>query len=326
MSIFSKVGEFISGDTFKNGVREMMVSRPVDNNDLIWKYPDQAIPMFAQCTVRADEWAVFSKEGRPVGTLDTGRCTLSPANVPFLSNFVDHYTDGNSLMTELSFVRRTPYAVPVGGTISLLDPLTKVRLHPKCTGTVVVRVVNPESLIYCCFSMHQIVDQKEMLERIADVALTAMRSAALRLASLQSQPILSVLDSPHELTAALVRECDELLELGLRFVEVSEFKYDLPQRELEAVRSAMQQPLTSDQHTSKDTSTAPPLVRQIFERGIREGELRSRREILLRMLSRAGLMISDEDRKSVMECSSALTLDRWIDNLFGAKTPGDVFR
>lgn len=65
MGIIDAVGNWISGDAFKNGVREMMIARPQDNNDLIWKHPDQTIPMFAQCTVRADEWAIFSKEGRP---------------------------------------------------------------------------------------------------------------------------------------------------------------------------------------------------------------------------------------------------------------------
>lgn len=86
------------------------IARPQGNADLVYKWPDRTIPMFSQCTVMADEWAVFSKEGRPVATLDAGRTTLSTANIPFLSNFVDQYTGGNFLVTDLFF--RASHALP----------------------------------------------------------------------------------------------------------------------------------------------------------------------------------------------------------------------
>ena len=55
MGLIDSAKNFLQSDVVKNGVREMMIARPEDNNDLIWKHPDQTIPMFAQCTVRADE-------------------------------------------------------------------------------------------------------------------------------------------------------------------------------------------------------------------------------------------------------------------------------
>ena len=119
MGIIDSVGNFNSGDTFKNGVREMMIARPPDNGDLVWKHPDRTIPMFAQVTVNADEWGVFSKEGRPVGTLDAGRSTLSTQNIPFLSNFIDQYTGGNLFTTDLFFVKRTPYPKKFGGSLGI---------------------------------------------------------------------------------------------------------------------------------------------------------------------------------------------------------------
>lgn len=58
--------------------------------------------------------------------------------------------------------------------------------------------------------------------------------------------------------------------------------------------------------------------------GLAEGKLKARREMLLRLLSRAGIPLTDEDRARIQGCGDAATLDRWIDNVFGAKTAADV--
>ncbi len=46
----------------------MMVARPDSQKSLIvYKHPDQNIPMYSQLTVDSDECAVFFKDGRVVG-------------------------------------------------------------------------------------------------------------------------------------------------------------------------------------------------------------------------------------------------------------------
>jgi predicted transposase/invertase (TIGR01784 family) len=60
----------------------------------------------------------------------------------------------------------------------------------------------------------------------------------------------------------------------------------------------------------------------------RQGELRgkleARRDTLLRLLVRAGLALTEEDRGRIQTCTDAVALDRWIDNVFGAKSAADV--
>ena len=90
----------------------------------------------------------------------------------------------------------------------------------------------------------------------------------------------------------------------------------------------------------------PPFVQRIFEQGelkgkldglgegkldgLREGELKGKldglREALLRLLSRAEIPISEDDRARIDACADAATLDRWIENVLGAKTAGEVLR
>jgi predicted transposase/invertase (TIGR01784 family) len=56
----------------------------------------------------------------------------------------------------------------------------------------------------------------------------------------------------------------------------------------------------------------------------RQGELKARRETLLRLLARAGIALTEGDRTRIQACTDAATLDRWVDNVFGAKSAADV--
>ncbi len=72
----------------------------------------------------------------------------------------------------------------------------------------------------------------------------------------------------------------------------------------------------------------PPFAQRIFERGIPEGELKGTldglREALLRLVVRAGVTLTEDDRARVQACEAAAILDRWIENVLGAKTATDV--
>src|SRR5262249_29347109 len=58
--------------------------------------------------------------------------------------------------------------------------------------------------------------------------------------------------------------------------------------------------------------------------GLAKGKLEARRETLLRLVVRAGIALTDAERDRIEACLEAATLDRWIDNVFGAKTAADV--
>jgi predicted transposase/invertase (TIGR01784 family) len=55
-----------------------------------------------------------------------------------------------------------------------------------------------------------------------------------------------------------------------------------------------------------------------------EGKLEGKRDALLRLFVRAGIALAEDDRARIQACEEATTLDRWIDNVFGAKTAADV--
>lgn len=233
MGLMDKVGNFLQGDFVKNGVKEMLIARPDDNADLIWKHPDRSIPMFAQCTVRADEWAVFSKEGRPAGTLAPGRTSLSTQNIPFLSNFVDQYTGGNIFMTDLFFVKQTPVEMKFGGSLgNILDPLTQIRVKGRCHGSLLLKVENPEILIYQYFGMRKFQDHPDIFDWFKDAFFTTVKSTIGRFAKDERKTILDIMGDSDALAQAFVQNASELAACGMRVSKVTKFEVDVPEEDI----------------------------------------------------------------------------------------------
>jgi hypothetical protein len=114
-----------------------------------------------------------------------------------------------------------------------------------------------------------------------------------------------------------------------------------------ALREPMQQALEalSMERQIEGNATFPPFAQRLIDRGkvdglregkvdglregkldgLREGKLDGLRDALLRLLSRAGIALTDDDRSRVQACTDPATLDRWIKNVLGAKTAADVF-
>jgi len=97
------------------------------------------------------------------------------------------------------------------------------------------------------------------------------------------------------------------------------------------VRRALEALIMERQTEAK--ATFPPFAQQIFDRGLREGKLDGLREgkldglrdALLRLLGRAGITLTEEHRARIQACTDTATLDRWVENVLGAKSAADVF-
>jgi hypothetical protein len=86
----------------------------------------------------------------------------------------------------------------------------------------------------------------------------------------------------------------------------------------EPVRRALEA-LIMEQQT-ENTATLPPFAQKLIERG----KLEDKRDTLLRLLARAGIAFTEDDRARVQACTDAAMLDRWVDNVLVAKTITEV--
>ncbi len=72
-------------------------------------------------------------------------------------------------------------------------------------------------------------------------------------------------------------------------------------------------------------ATFPPFAQNLIDRGRVEGELKGKRDALLRLVARAGVPLTEDDRTRILACTDSATLDRWFDNVLGAKSAADIF-
>jgi len=59
--------------------------------------------------------------------------------------------------------------------------------------------------------------------------------------------------------------------------------------------------------------------------GAEEGLAKGKRDALLRLLARAGFVLTQEEQERIAACTDGATLDHWFDNALGPKTAADVF-
>lgn len=64
--------------------------------------------------------------------------------------------------------------------------------------------------------------------------------------------------------------------------------------------------------------------REIHASAFTKGEIKGRADTLLRLLAQSEIELTDAELADVEECSDVATLDRWIDNVLGAKIAADV--
>jgi hypothetical protein len=98
----------------------------------------------------------------------------------------------------------------------------------------------------------------------------------------------------------------------------------------EIVYNVLREPLRKALETlimerQKETNeTIPALERILMGIGERAGKLEGKREVLVRLATRAGIELSEHDRARIQSCTDDAVLDQWVDNVSGAKTAADV--
>jgi membrane protease subunit (stomatin/prohibitin family) len=214
-------------DFVKSGVREMMIARPDDKKHLIvWKWPDQNVPMFSQLTVDSDEAAVFFRDGRVVGVLPGGqRYTLSTQNLPFLNNLINQFTGGDIFIAEIFFVKTQPVrGIPVGGPVGeMIDPLTGEMVCPRMFGEFSVVVADPARFVVGYVGQASAGDNDEVLNWVKQLFLLGVKTALGEVSELEGKSMLQAVSLTQTLAQRFVAKCPSLEDIGVRVYQMGNF-------------------------------------------------------------------------------------------------------
>ena len=79
---------------------------------------------------------------------------------------------------------------------------------------------------------------------------------------------------------------------------------------------------------SEAKARLPQFMQELIDqgelKGLREGELKGKRDMLLRLVTRAGIVLAEDDRARILACTDPAILEQWVENVLGAKTAADV--
>jgi membrane protease subunit (stomatin/prohibitin family) len=213
-------------DFVKSGVQEMMIARPDNLKQLIvYKHPDQNVPMYSQLTVDSDECAVFFKDGKVQGVLGPGRVTLQSQNIPFLNNLITSFTGGNVFIAEIFFVKTAPVrSVPFGGPIGdMLDPLTGLQVSPRIFGEMSVVVTDPVRFVVGYSGQAATGDNNFVLDWIKGLFMNGVKTTLGELCENEGKSLLQAVSLTSKLAAAFVAHAPDLNDIGVRILQVGQF-------------------------------------------------------------------------------------------------------
>jgi membrane protease subunit (stomatin/prohibitin family) len=220
-------------DFVKNGVREMMIARPDDQKSLlVYKHPDQNIPMYSQLTVDSDECAVFFKDGRVVGVLPPGRHTLQTQNIPFLNNLVNSFTGGNVFIAELYFVRTVPKrGIPFGGPLGeMIDPLTGEQVNPRIFGEFAVVVTDPVRFILG-YHGQEAGGDADSDRWVKGLFMNGVKATLGELCELEGKSLLQAVSLTQKLAQAFMTRAPDLNDMGVRIQQMGAFNINFSEED-----------------------------------------------------------------------------------------------
>jgi membrane protease subunit (stomatin/prohibitin family) len=229
-------------DFVKKGAQEMFIARPDDAKDkVIYKWPDQTIPMKAQLTVAEDECALFYKDGKFVGRMDAGRVTLETSNIPFLSLLIDKFTGGNVLKAEVWFVTlRETAGKRFGGPIGdVEDPKSGMAVGIRVRGDYSIKVDDPQKAI-ALFGLKSWATDEEFEGWFRSQLLKVIRDKIAEMLVKQNIPLLNVT------SGAFTEEIEQLVvegvkphlgDYGMRIVRLGNFVVDMKEEDEQQLKA-----------------------------------------------------------------------------------------
>ncbi len=225
MGLLGKIGGFV-----RDGIQEMLIQRPDEHKDLIvYKHPEPTIPMGAQLTVKADEAAVFFRDGALVGALRTAgagqRHQLTSENLPFIGRLIDMATGGNIFVTDLYFVRMNQITkVPFGASLgSMVDPMLGEMVTPRIYGKFSFEITDPRPFLIKYVGLNGGLSNEEVIEWIKDHLNATVKTVIGQVCQNEQKSLLQLMPLQSQLAKTFEQYAPELSEIGIKILKVADF-------------------------------------------------------------------------------------------------------
>ena len=229
-------------DFVKGGVREMMIARPDSLKSLIvYKHPDQNIPLWSQLTVDSDECALFFKDGVYQGWLPAGRHTLQTQNIPFLNNLVNKFTGGDVFIAEIFFVKTQPITgIPFGGKLeSMEDPTLFEFVTPRIHGEFSMVITDPVRFVIKYHGQASgSNDNNVTTDWIKRLFFMSVKTVIGQLCAQTGRSLLNLGGMTADLAGRMVQSAPDLADIGVKILQIADFNINFSAEDEALLREA----------------------------------------------------------------------------------------
>jgi membrane protease subunit (stomatin/prohibitin family) len=225
---------------FGGGLRRQFIARPdASKNQILYKWPDMAVPMAAQLTVEPDEVAVFVREGKVVGIVPPGLVTLEGKNIPFLDVLIDAGTGGNFFRAEVYFVSTREFPnLPFGGMVdNVVDPETQLAIGLRVFGDYSLKIVDPSALILNLVGSRDASDNALITDWMRDMVLKTIRTDVVSHIVQNNWPILGIASRTDDLEAETLAKVEtHVSSYGVHIVRMGNFTISINETDEETLK------------------------------------------------------------------------------------------
>jgi membrane protease subunit (stomatin/prohibitin family) len=217
---------------------------PVNDSELVWKYPSDQITLGSQLLVNTSQEAIFRKNGKNVDIFEPGNHTLSTSNLPVLSTIINLPFGGQTpFSAEVWFVNKTPKRDLKWGTsspIPLIDPKYNMPVNIRAFGQWGIEIT--DAILF----VDQMVGAKSLAE--SDQIYEYFRGELIQdVSEIISQDIASGVASIFNINAALSSISKRVSEIfnarlrkyGINLTNFSLDRINLPQEEMQKIQEIM---------------------------------------------------------------------------------------
>jgi membrane protease subunit (stomatin/prohibitin family) len=146
-----------------------------------WKYPSEELGTWTQLIVNESQEAVLYKGGKALDLFESGRHTLSTANIPFLNKIINLPFGGRSPFTAEVWYINKAYSLDIKwGTptpIQLQDPKYKVFVPVRSFGQFGIQINDSRKFLIKLVGTLPVFDKSSILKYFRGLYLTKVKDA-----------------------------------------------------------------------------------------------------------------------------------------------------
>jgi membrane protease subunit (stomatin/prohibitin family) len=198
---------------------------------LIYKWPDMHIRRYSHCIVEGDYQALFTLQGEIKGVIDQpGRWGLEATELPFIGIFQDNLISGDGrYRSELYYVSKRDLPDKFGGPLTnIQDPLSQEFVKVFVYGEYMVKIVDPQALIYKLVGTVDVPDNSTVTDQTDAFLLQALSQLIAKKVGSGEWKLLGIEAYTDEITAAVLEKANQSAnDYGLHYTKLPQFNINV---------------------------------------------------------------------------------------------------